>query len=435
MHTALRLGVRVARLIRSLNPECQICFYGLYASLNAEYLLAHVADWVIGGEYEAPLVSLIEALDRQDSSDSPPDTVPFTPALQIQGVSRRGRIVQPILRRPPRRMPVPSRAELPALDRYARLECDGAQRPAGYVEASRGCLHHCQHCPIVPVYEGRFFVFPAETVLEDIRRQARAGVAHLTFGDPDFLNGPGHSLSIVRAMHAEFPHLTFDFTTKIEHILKHRTLLPELTALGCLFVVSAVESFSDRVLAVLEKGHTRADVVTALSIVRQAGTTLRPSFVAFTPWTSLTDYLEMFDLVEAHDLIDAVDPVQFAVRLLIPPGSALLKLPEVHRFLGPLDQEAFQYQWAHPDPRMDRLHQTVTATVDRAASAGEDVAETFSRLRALAWAAADREPPPPLARRSSERPRAPRLTEPWFCCAEPTEGQFRLFQTHGHDGA
>ena len=431
MHTALRLGVRLAQLIRSLNPECQICFYGLYASLNAEYLLEHVADWVIGGEYEAPLVSLIEALDRQSLSDPSPHTAGLTPDLQIQGVSRRGRIVEPILRRPPRPMPVPSRAELPALDRYARLECDGAQRLVGYVEASRGCLHHCLHCPIVPVYEGRFFVFPQETVLEDIRRQARAGVAHITFGDPDFLNGPGHSLSIVRAMHAEFSHLTFDFTTKIEHILKHRALFPELEALGCLFVISAVESFSDLVLAELEKGHTRADAITALSIVRQAGTTLRPSLVAFTPWTTLTDYLEMLDLVEACDLIDAVDPVQFTVRLLIPPGSALLRRPGVHRFLGPLDQAGFQYQWTHPDPRMDRLHQTVTATVEKAARAGEDAIETFSGLRALACAAADREPPPPPARRSSERPRAPRLTEPWFCCAEPTKGQFRPLRT-GH---
>jgi len=435
MHTALRLGVRAAQLIRSLNPDCQICFYGLYASLNAEYLLEHVADWVIGGEYEVPLVSLIEALDQPSSPAPSPRAPGLTPNLQIQGVSRRGRIVQPILMRPPRQMPVPSRTGLPALDRYARLERDGAQHLAGYVEASRGCLHHCLHCPIVPVYEGRFFVFPQETVLEDIRRQVRAGAAHITFGDPDFLNGPGHSLSIVRAMHTEFPHLTFDFTTKIEHILKHRTLFSELSALGCLFVISAVESFSDRVLAELEKGHTRADVITAVTILRQAGTTLRPSFVAFTPWTTLTDYLEMFDLVEAFDLIDAVDPVQFTVRLLIPPGSAMLRRPGVHRFLGMLDQAGFQYQWIHPDPRMDRLHQAVAVAVERAAKAGEDSFQTFSSLRILACAAADREPPPSLVPRSSGRRRAPRLTEPWFCCAEPTEGQFGLLQTHRRGGA
>jgi len=420
MHTALRLGVGVAGLIRETNPSCHICFYGLYASLNAKYLLNYVADSVIGGEYETPLVHLIEALERGDSLEN------------VEGISHRGTIVGPHLKRLP--FAVPSRNGLPALERYAHLEHDGGQRVVGYVEASRGCLHHCLHCPIVPVYEGRFFIVPAEVVLEDIRRQVRAGATHITFGDPDFLNGPGHSLSIVRAMRAEFPRVTFDFTAKIEHLLKHRVIFSELGSLGCLFVISAVESFSDFVLAKLEKGHTRADVFAALEIVRQAGITLRPSLVPFTPWATLDDYLELFEIVESHDLIDATDPVQYTIRLLIPPGSALLTRSDVRRFLGPLDQAGFQYQWTHPDPRMDKLQQEVSAAVEAAASTSEDPVATFDRLRAIAYRFANRQPPAPTASRTPlrDRRRPPRLTEPWFCCAEPTESQLRPLHTKGH---
>ena len=93
---------------------------------------------------------------------------------------------------------------------------------AAYVEASRGCLHVCRHCPVVPVYGGRFFVVPADVVLADIRAQVAAGARHVTFGDPDFLNGPGHALDVARRLHAEWPSLTFDFTAKVEHLLKHR---------------------------------------------------------------------------------------------------------------------------------------------------------------------------------------------------------------------
>ncbi|HZC68234.1 MAG TPA: CUAEP/CCAEP-tail radical SAM protein [Nitrospirales bacterium] len=435
MHTALRLGVRVAELVREGNPSCHICFYGLYASLNAKYLLglftpAHprraktrpfpFADSVIGGEYEAPLVQLIETLERGDSLE------------EVEGVSHREKIVGPYLKRLP--FAVPNRNGLPALERYAHLERDGVQHVVGYVEASRGCLHQCLHCPIVPVYEGRFFIVPQEVVLEDVRRQVQAGATHITFGDPDFLNGPGHSLSIVRAMRAEFPHVTFDFTAKIEHILKHRVIFSELGSLGCLFVISAVESFSDLVLTKLEKGHTRADVFAALEIVRQAGITLRASLVPFTPWATLDDYLEMFDVVESHDLIDATDPVQYTIRLLIPPGSALLARSDVHRFLGPLDQAGFQYQWTHPDPRMDKLHQEVSAAVEAAASTGEDPMATFDRLRAITYRFADLKPPAPTASRtlSRDRRRPPRLTEPWFCCAEPTESQLRPLHTKGY---
>src|SRR3989449_11176528 len=420
MHTALRLGVRVAELVRETNPSSHICFYGLYASLNAEYLLNYVADSVIGGEYEAPLVQLIEALERGDS------------LANVEGASHRGKIVGPHLKRLP--FAIPSRNGLPALERYAHLERDGAQHVVGYVEASRGCLHHCLHCPIVPVYEGRFFIVPVEVVLEDIRRQVRAGATHIPFGDPDFLNGPGHSSSIVRAMHAQFPRVTFDFTAKIEHILKHRVNFSELGSLGCLFVISAVESFSDVVLTKLEKGHTRADVFAALEIVRQAGITLRASLVSFTPWATLDDYLELFDIVESHDLIDATDAVQYTIRLLIPPGSALLTRSDVRRFLGPLDQAGFQYQCTHPVLRLHKLHQKVSAVVEAAARTSEDPVATFDRLRATAYRFTDRQPPAPTASRtqSFDRRRPPRLTEPWFCCAEPTESQLHPLHTKGY---
>jgi radical SAM superfamily enzyme YgiQ (UPF0313 family) len=428
MHTALRLGVRVAELIRALNPACHICFYGLYASINAEYLLQRLADSVVGGEYEIPLRSLIEALDQGQAISL------------LEGVSSRNRVVGPWLQRVYASTtstiphPIPSRAGLPMLDKYARLEQNGTERLVGYVEASRGCLHHCLHCPIVPVYDGRFFLVPEAVVLEDIRRQVNAGATHITFGDSDFLNGPGHSMSIVRTMHEEFPHLTFDFTAKIEHLLKRRILMPDLSAQGCLFVISAVESFSNHVLEQLHKGHTEADIIATLGILREAGIALRPSFVAFTPWTSLDDYERMLDMVEAHDLIDATDPIQLSIRLLVPPRSALLAKSDIQRFLGPLDQAGFQHPWTHPDERMDRLHQAVSAIVEAGAKEEDDAMVIFDRIRAIADEIAGRHAASSTRTRvrRPDRPKPPRLTESWFCCAEPTTQQFRPLQTKGH---
>ena len=103
-------------------------------------------------------------------------------------------------------------------------------------------------------------------VLADIRQQIAAGAQHVTFGDPDFFNGPTHAMRIVEALHAEFPEVTYDATIKIEHLLKHRDLLPRLRDTGCLFITSAVESVDDRVLAKLEKNHTRADFFEAAAL-------------------------------------------------------------------------------------------------------------------------------------------------------------------------
>jgi radical SAM superfamily enzyme YgiQ (UPF0313 family) len=397
MHTALRLGVRVAERVLQLNPAAAVCFYGLYAALNADYLLEHGGDYCIGGECETPLVALAEALDAGQTGI-------------VDGVYQRGQAAQPFLQRLP--FPLPVRTPLPPLEKYARLEHKGESRVVGYVEASRGCRHLCTHCPIPPVYGGRFFIVPQDIVLEDIRRHVNAGATHITFGDPDFLNGPGHSQKIIRRVHEEFPELSFDFTAKIEHVLKHPEMFPELGASGCLFMVSAVESLSDRVLTILEKHHTRADVEKALKIVHAAGIALRPTWVAFTPWTTLEDYLEVLDFIEGNGLIDHVDPVQYTIRLLVPPGSYLAERPAMKPYLGPLDQAAFSYHWDHPDPRMDRLQKAVSQLVEADATAGTDPADTFYRVRDLA---AGRKPNGVLHHLPRDRVRAPRLSEPWFC--------------------
>jgi radical SAM superfamily enzyme YgiQ (UPF0313 family) len=407
MHTALRLGVRVAQRIRTLNPDCFICFYGLYALLNADHLRANVADAVLGGEVEGPLVELVETLEREGDGGG------------RAGGTRPGAALGRLA------FPVPSRGALPGLGRYVHLARGRDRSPAGYVEASRGCLHRCLHCPITPVYGGRFFAVPRDVVLEDIRGLIAAGAGHITFGDPDFLNGPTHALKLAQALHAEFPAVTYDFTAKIEHILKHRGLFRHFAATGCAFVVSAVESLSDRVLMALEKGHTARDVPAALDVVRGAGIALRPSFVAFTPWTTLNDYRELLDFVGTEDLIDDVDPVQYTIRLLLPPGSALLARPAIQPHLGELDPAGFTHRWTHPDPLMDRLEREVRVLVERGTQAGEEASRLFERVRHAAASAAGGAPltrsvPGTSARLAGA---APRLTEPWFCCAEPTESQ------------
>ncbi len=393
MHTALRLGVRAAERIRRVNSTCHIVCHGLYAELNAEHLLGPYADTVLSAEFEGALVALAERLDAGEE--------PFSH-------------VRPTLDR--LSFPVPRRDGLPALTRYASLLRDGRRIPAGYVEASRGCLHGCLHCPIPPVYGGRFFAVPRDVVLEDIRRLVADGAGHVTFGDPDFLNGPGHAAKLVRALHAEFPAVTYDFTAKVEHIVRHREMLSEFAATGCVFVVSAVESLSDMVLANLEKGHTRADVQVALDVLRRARITLRPSLVPFTPWATIADYLELLDWVTSEGLVDQVDPVQFAIRLLVPPGSLLLSHPAIQPFLREMDGRGFTYRWVHPDPRMDALQREVSALAEAGARASADPAVTFGRIRALAFDRAGRggvkgafrDPAP-------ERPIPARLTEPWFC--------------------
>jgi hypothetical protein len=389
MHTATRLAAPVIQRIRRDNPTARLCAYGLYAPLNEEWLRSLGVAAVFGGEFEADLTRWAEG-----------ECEPL-PALAAPGGRRVPRL----------HFLAPDRRGLPPLSQYAALRLpDGGRRTVGYTEASRGCKHLCRHCPVVPIYDGQFRVVQHDVVLADIAAQVASGAEHVTFGDPDFLNGPAHAMRIVEALHRGHPTVSYDVTIKIEHLLKHRDLLPRLTDTGCAFVTSAVESVDDRVLAILDKGHTRQGFLEAVRVCRAAGLTLIPTFVAFHPWLALEGYCDLLDTIESLGLVDHVAPIQLALRLLVPEGSRLIAVEEMRRHLGAFDRSTLTYRWSHPDPRVEALYRDVWATVAASAATRAQLFAEISRLAhdRAGLVARDNRP-------ARHRATVPYLDEPWYC--------------------
>ena len=396
MHTATRLAGPVIEKVRARNARARLCAYGLYAPLNAEWLRSLGVDHVLGAEFEDDLLRLV-------TSEEPAVPKPDRTLARLQFL-------------------VPDRTGLPPLARYATLRtASGEKTPAGYTEASRGCRHLCRHCPVVPVYNGQFRVVQPDVVLADIDTQVAAGARHITFGDPDFFNGPTHAVRIVEALHARHPSVTYDVTIKIEHLLQHDALVPVLAATGCLFVTSAVESVDDRVLEFLDKGHTRRDFERAVSLCRAAGVTLVPTFVPFHPWTTIDGYCDLLDTVASLELVDQVAPIQLAIRLLIPQGSRMLELDDVRSVIGRFDANTLAFPWRHTDGRVDALHADVNALVGGRLTS--DRRAMFSAIAELAHVRAGKPCPQYTLRDTAD---VPYIDEPWYCCAEPNPEQLRL---------
>ncbi|MGI8756456.1 MAG: CUAEP/CCAEP-tail radical SAM (seleno)protein [Acidimicrobiales bacterium] len=387
MHTAMRLALDIARTIRARHPELPICLYGLYGGVARDHTLGPVADRLIAGEYETALCDWVDG--HHDT------TITY-------------------LERTPRGLP--ARDLLPPLTRYARLLIDGEERVAAGVQASHGCASRCRHCPVPAVYDGRIRIVSSETVLADIDQAVALGAAHITFTDPDFLNGPHHSLRVVRAMHQRHPNLTFDLTTKIELILRHRDLWTELASSGCLFVTTALECVDDNILAILDKGHTAAHAGEAIRLLRSAGIEPRPSLLPFTPWTTLSGLADLVDFAIDNQLVGNIDPVHWTIRLLIPDHSLLLTQPEMRTYLDGYDAELLGWRWHAADPNIDVLQRDLALLVEADVVAIHEPTDTFNKVAEKIARAADRTFPQVQARPTT----APRLTEAWFCCAEPT---------------
>lgn len=397
MHTATRLILELLEPLQRLNPTAHFCAYGLYATLTAESFQRRGLKSLFGGEFEQALVDLAEYLSGLSAvSQSPPfDSNISLARLRFQTPDRRG---------------------MPALQSYAHLVLpDGKHRVAGYTEASRGCKHVCRHCPIVPVYKGVFRIVDREVVLADIRQQVASGAQHITFGDPDFFNGVGHAIPLVEALHREFPQLTYDVTIKVEHLLKNGELLRTLRATGCLFIVSAVESLDDPTLQKLGKNHTRGDFFRVIELCRRADITLQPTFVPFTPWTSLEQYLDLLEQLRHADLTEAVAPIQLGIRLLIPPSSKLLELEEIRKLVGPFDAQALVYPWKHANPAVDALAEQAQEIVAICEKLKRDRAATFERIWGAARLAAGRSAEERVRPLLASRATVPYLNEPWYC--------------------
>lgn len=423
MHTAMRIGEGVARRIRDLRRNAHICFHGSYAVLHAEHLGAGLADSVLGGELEQRLVELVQSLELTALAGANVDrssaALTNRAAASVQRSAGQQATESAVSVLDGLDFPVPSRAAVPALQHYAHLVHGDKHVVAGYTEASRGCLHRCRHCPLPALYDGRLFIVPQDVVLEDIRNQVRFGARHITFGDADFLNGPAHALRVARAVHEEFPDVTFDYTAKVEHVLKHAKVVCQLGELGAVFMVSAVEILNDRILEILDKNHTHRDVTEALQITHDAGSPMRPSLMPFTPWTTRDDMVELLDWVEAEELVDSVDPVHYTIRLLVPPGSLLLKHPEMQEHIGDFDRKHLTYRWQHPDAQMDALQEELAQLVEESTTRGDDVHKTFNLVRdrvdSVLQVPSDRRRNATRQQPRRRYQRPPRLTESWFC--------------------
>jgi radical SAM superfamily enzyme YgiQ (UPF0313 family) len=402
MHTATRIALRLASRVTEINPAAHLCFYGLYASVNEVLFRSIGAGTVLGGEFEEGLVSMVRRLSSKAGEPQKRDQV------------------EPVISLARQRFVAPDRTGLPPLGRYAYMTLpDGTRRTTGYSEASRGCKHLCRHCPVVPVYGGNFRIVPRDVVLADIEQQVSAGAQHITFGDPDFFNGPGHALKLVAELHRRWPALTYDVTIKIEHLLKHSSSLPVLRETGCVLVTSAVEAVDEHILVILEKRHTRDEFRQVVQHCRDVGLAVNPTFVTFTPWTSLEGYLDLLSVISDLDLVDNISPIQYGIRLLIPNGSRLLELPETRAVIQPFDPLALVYPWNHPDPAVDRLHQAVLKIVQDGHMENASRREIFLRV----WQAAAEMillqggsgRPAPGLNNGYRLPAVPYLSEPWYC--------------------
>lgn len=342
---SLTSAVQLCGQLKDTGSKADIVMYGQYATLNAPYLSSSYADHVVSGEWEVPLVSLF---DRLNGSSEPTINVHSRGA---DGPERRMELKE--LRG---KMSTPRRTSAPPLHKYPQPHLTkllGEEKVVGGLELTRGCHHKCTYCSVFSAYDGKVNLGDQDEIMADIDWLVEAGMEHLTFIDAEFFNATRRSFDTLARIHERHPFLTFDFTTRVDHLQENRDRMEELYRLGVRVITSALEFPKDEVLRQVRKEVTVCDLVDAVRIVQTSGIVLNPTFIMFNPWVSLEDFGRFYEFLKETDMLDAVDPVQYETRLHLYKGSPLL----FNETVAPLvvKENEFYYEWEHPDPRVDEL--------------------------------------------------------------------------------
>lgn len=348
---ALQAGIELSAIIRKANPQAHITFFGQYATINSARLAGIHGDSSISGEWEEPLVGLAQALS--EGQQRPVPGVVFSTSLTLG----KGEHTVYLSRKHFR---VPTRSLLPPLYKYPQPQVDklcGGKQIVGSTEIARGCHHKCLYCSVFAAYDGKVLMIPEEIILQDVRNNVEGGMTHLTFIDADFFNAKYHGIKVLRKLHAEFPTLTYDLTTRVDHILENKEAVSEMHDLGVRFITSALEFPSEKVLQVLVKETSLEQIEEAIRFLRDVGIKLNPTFIMFNPWVDLTDLADFHTFVADNGLDQLIDPIQYETRLHLYKGSPLLPLPSVREL--ELIEHEFHMEWKHPDARVDELYSQV----------------------------------------------------------------------------
>ncbi|MBM7068587.1 arsinothricin biosynthesis radical SAM protein ArsL [Actibacterium sp. 188UL27-1] len=352
---SLNSAIRLCKELDDAGCTADKVMFGQYATINAKYLTGRYADHVVSGEWEVPLVSL---MDRKAGSDKPVINVYSngrkTPEQTMQMLKLRGTMAKPM------------RQSAPNLSKYPQPHLTtlmGEEKIVGGLELTRGCHHKCTYCSVFSAYDGKVLLGDIAQIQDDVDALVDQGMEHMTFIDAEFFNATRRSFDALAQIHKRHPALTFDFTTRVDHILENNDRLGELYDHGVRVITSALEFPKNEVLQQVRKEVDVDDLKEAVRLVQNSGITLNPTFIMFNPWVTLEDFPRFHDFLVETGMEDAVDPVQFETRLHLYKGSPLLKNETIKALR--LEEQEFHYDWFHSDERVDELFRaSVTPAVE-----------------------------------------------------------------------
>ena len=349
-------ATRVARIVKSLNPDTLVITGGPHATLSTENALTCPdIDIAVRGEGEMTLVELLQAHGAG------------RPLENIAGTAyRQG---DRIIFAPPRtnmpdldELPFPAEAAPEVLRDYEHYPIEAFE----YVFSARGCPYSCTFCESKAIWTQKTRWRSPENVVQEIKLLQERGVEYVYFDDDTFGIQNRYIKELCTLMERELPDLRWGCEMTVS-VSKEQSL-EYMRRAGCITVRVGVESGNNEMLRKIKKATTIEKAYEAVRLYRKKGIEIQTFFMIGFPEETeetLRDTLNAIKNIESdHILLSIFTPY---------PGSELF---QVCKELGVVDDDFDITYYNHQSPencftayiapeRFRELVKEVTAVADR----------------------------------------------------------------------
>jgi radical SAM superfamily enzyme YgiQ (UPF0313 family) len=308
----------IASLVKKHNKNCHVVFGGPHATLKPDEVLKNTedVDFVVNGEGEIVLLELVNALSAKNNDFS-----------TISGISCRdgGKGVTNNTKKfidNLDSLPFPDRETLLGLDTYTSEDM-------GLLMGSRGCPYSCSYCA-TQIWTRKVRYRSLENILEEIKYvRERYGTRQFTFKDDSFTVNRKRVMDFCNKLMDAGIKINWDCNTRVD--LVDSELLMTMKKAGCNSIKVGIESGSERILKLMDKGITLERTKEAARLFREAGIHWTAYFMMGIP----TETKE--DVQKTLELLYKIKPSFASIGVYEPfPGTRLFEIGVEH---GLVNQE------------------------------------------------------------------------------------------------
>ena len=274
----------VASLAKKYNKDCFVVFGGPHATLMSEEILRNCkdVDFVVRGEGETVLLELVNVLETKSDNFTAINGVSYRRANNSISDNTR-KFIEDL-----DSLSFPDRETLLGLKTYTSEDM-------GLLMGSRGCPYNCSYCA-TKIWTRRVRYRSLANIIEEIKYvQHRYGTRQFTFKDDSF--------TVNRKRVVEFCHTLMDSGLKINWDCNTRVDLVDLELLkamkkaGCNSIKVGIESGSERILQLVDKGVTLEQVKEAAGLFREVGIHWTAYFMMGIPTETEEDVKKTLNLL------------------------------------------------------------------------------------------------------------------------------------------